>query len=166
MAETKSKQIGKFTYICSPLTGKKAIKVFVRLCNVLGPAVKGIDLGAAMQEDEAGAAASFMNGIAEALTELKDIDFEYLVEMFSGNCTVSISPDKQPLLSAFGENFWGVQASFTDIFPWLFFCIQTNYADFLGEKGGALLAGLGLRRKDSSTSKSPEASTGTAGDSS
>lgn len=166
MAETKSKQIGKFTYTCSPLTGKKATKVFVRLCNVIGPAVKGIDLGAAMQEDEAGAAASFMSGIAEALMSLKDVDLEYLIDMFAANCTVMLEPGKVPVVAHLGESFWGITVPFTDVFPWLFFCIQTNYADFLDGKSEALLGALGLRRKDSSTSKSPEASTGTSGASS
>lgn len=166
MAETKQKQIGKYSYTCSPLTGKKAIKVFVRLCNVLGPAVKGLDIAAAIEQDESAAAASLMSGVAEALMSLKDSDLEYLVEMFSANCDVALEPGKTPKLSQLGDDFWGVKADFTDIFPWLFFCIQTSYASFLQGKSDGFLTALGLRRKDSSISKSPEESTGIVGASS
>lgn len=166
MAETKQKQIGEYLYTCQPLTGKKTIKVFVRLCNVLGPVVKGIDAAALAQESEEAAVGAIMGGVSEALISLKDVDVEYLTDMFASNCLVANPSDvsKNATLSTMGDNWWGAKATFADWLNWLMFCIQTNYADFLGEKGGALMGALGLRRKGQSPSKSPEKSTGTAGD--
>lgn len=164
--ETKTKQIGKYSYTCAPLTGKKTIKVFTRLCNVLGPVVKGVDMAAAMSQDEEQMAASFMTGVSEALIHVKEEDLEYLTDMFAPNCTVQIEAGKNPLVSHLGEAYWGGQVPFTDWFGWILFCVTTNYADFLGEKSGTFLTALGLRKKDPLASKSQEASIGTAGDSS
>ena len=166
MAEIKSKQIGQFVYTCQPLTGKKTIKVFVRLCNVLGPVVKGIDVAALAQESEEAAIGAIMGGVSEALVSLKDEDLEYLTDMFAANCLVTLEPGKNPTVAQLGEQWWGFKVPFGDWLAWLMFCIQTNYADFLGEKGGTLMGALGLRRKATSTSSSQPVSTGTAGDSS
>lgn len=155
MAEIQDKTIGVYVYRCSPLTGKKAIKVFVRLCNVLGPIVKTVD-------SEDFEASDVMAGVSHALVDLEEEDMEYLCDVFGANCTVrQPDGDKAPLVSSVFETHW--IGRFGDMLTWLFYCISSNYSDFLGANGGALLAAFQKKKATSSASKSPGTSTGTVG---
>lgn len=129
MIKEKESRIGEHDYRCSQLGAREATRVFARLCNVLGPMVEGFKAS----DTES----SILSGIGRVLQSAKADDLEYLCDTFAKTSRVRVGEDKWPLVSDVYESHFA--GRFTEQMQWLGFCLQVNYADFLGGKGLSIL---------------------------
>lgn len=110
LVQTKEKTIDGNTYAVTQLGAIRGSQVFVRLMKMVGPAFLG------EKKD-----------FAKAFEALREEDFKYLCDVFSERTFV----DGKPLDKIFDFHFAGKYGA---MFQWLFFCIETNFGDFLGAR--------------------------------
>lgn len=147
MLETRSKIINSNEYKVTQLPATKGSMVFVRLIRAFGPTLAALS-GEGFN-------------LAAALETLKENDIEALCKEFRKYSYVN---DKYlDLNEVFDFHFAG---KYLEMFQWLLFCLEVNYADFLD----AIKAkAAGAMAKAVETHKSPSSSlkgvTGPSGDS-
>ena len=132
--------IGEDTYKIGVLPNKLARPVFVRLSNVLGPALGEIIAAG----DDADANGPGMQGIGAAIARLtaglRDEDLEYLqISLFTHVQWLNPQGHWVPLRGIMEAHFTG---EFGKSFKVLFAALSHNYGDYLKELGLTLPAAL------------------------
>ena len=126
--ETKSKTIGRFEYRVTQLKLKKARSMFTRLIGMLGPALGELAAGGKPN------LATAVQALSERMT---DDNLTLVTETFGESTVIDAGDGKLPtLVPAFMETHFA--GHFGEMFQWLAFCIEVNYADFFD-----VLSGLG-----------------------
>lgn len=124
--EVKTERIGDYTYRVTQLGARESGRVFFRLCNIFAPIFDGLDIKGSKDLE-----AAALGGISRALKTIKAEDFEFLVTAFGKSTEVETSPEVWPRIDkVYEEHFAG---RFGDQFRWVAFCINVNYASFLGD---------------------------------
>jgi len=154
LRKTEEREIGGLKYRVAQLGGIRAREVQLRLVQCLGPSV-----GALVGGDFAAAFG--------ALKALGAADLAYFCDTFGEVSFVFTEDGKMPRIDkVFDDHFAGRTG---DMWKWLLFCVEFNYADFLGELRDRIvgaLAKLGEQAQTASPPTSPSTSTGSSGDSS
>jgi hypothetical protein len=132
--ETKSREINGVRYEVEPLGFVAGRKAFVRLANLLGPALGSFDAapkGVDGKVTEADAGAALTKAIGGLLATIRDEDLIYFQDLFSKRTTVHLADGKSPVLAGvLEEHFTGNLGAY---FSWLAFAIEATYADFFGD---------------------------------
>jgi hypothetical protein len=155
LRKTEEREIGGLKYRVAQLGGIKAREVQLRLIQCLGPSV-----GALVGNDFAGA---FV-----ALKSLGVADLAYFCDTFGEVSFVFTEDGKMPRIDkVFDDHFRGRTG---DMWKWLLFCLELNYADFLGELRARIVGAIAKiaaeQGPSASPSMSPSTSTGSSGGSS
>jgi hypothetical protein len=111
-------------------------RAFVRLANLLGPALSRLETpkpGPDGKVSEESAAAVFGSALGAILTTLKDEDLTYFENLFAARTFVKLPDGREPLLrdAIKAEHFAGSRLA--DYFGWLVFSLQVTYGDFFGD---------------------------------
>ena len=162
MIETQMKQIGGRHYRVTQLGAAKGTKLMVRLFKLLGPPVSQFLSGVAKDGKAVNIADIQMESVSEAVMELSQLitedEMEHVISTLSRVTQVS-DDGKQGWgsLDEIRELIWA--GNYIEMFKWLAFALEVNYAGFFGASGfGAVASAL----KAKSASTSPKASTGTS----
>ena len=163
MLEEKRKRIGACEYQVRQLTVPVGRRLLVRLFKILGPAI-GAAVGGLPEDkgDDISIGALNTRAIGDAITLLADTitedELENLCEILADATEYSPEPDRWLPLKKDSEMHWA--GRYFDMFKWIAFALEVNYADFLGAQGS--LGGFvsAVRKPGQSPSKSPKASTG------
>ena len=114
--ETQKKTIGGTEYTVTTLGGVEGRKVYLRLVKALGPALRADAVGAML---------------ANAIEALPEEVFDSLCATFAERTTVLLPDGRTPSLArVFDVHFSGQYRAMTE---WLYFCVEVNFGDFLGE---------------------------------
>lgn len=125
--QARAKQIGDFVYTVAPIGALDGKKAFVRLGNVIGPALNALKLDPnGSPEDAIGA---FASSIGNLLTSLKFEDLEYFERLFAPQTRVRLSPDREPKLSDIPEHFAPAGGHFDHYIPWLVHALDVNFGE-------------------------------------
>jgi len=115
MRDTKVHEIDGYRYHVQQLGAKSGRAVLAKLLGILGPA------------------ADSQEPIARLAEKLTDADLDYLCDVF-GKATQVENTDKPGAMlrvcDVFDDHFAGRYGA---MLRWLWVCLETNYADFLGE---------------------------------
>lgn len=143
MLETRQKKIGEVEYQVRQLTAPVGRKLLVRLFKVLGPPLSAAFAG--LPEGEGGAVSIGdlkTRALADAIMLLADTiseeELEHIVTVLAESTQYSKEPDKWLSLKTDKDFHWS--GKFLNMFQWIAFCLEVNYADFLG--GSESLAGF------------------------
>ncbi len=145
MARTnKTKQIGKHTYEVTQLGAIEGRRVFARLAQLMGGMVGALAAGGKPNPVDA------FRSLAEAMTpEIMD----FFCDTFTKVTQVHIAGGKVLFLKdVFDDHF---ADNYGEMIEWLTFCLEVNFASFLGGAGG--LSALLRRGTGGSGSTSPKA---------
>lgn len=118
--ETKSKQIGRYTYRVTQLPTSKGRRMLCLLTKAIGPVLGKLADGGGKSI-----------GIAfEELSErINEADLKELCEVFGESSEVELPDGRRPrLMPEFQEMHFAGQ--FGELFEWLRFCVEVNYSDF------------------------------------
>lgn len=150
MTTVHSKTLGDLTFKVGLLSVANGREMLVRLQRTFGPAI------GEMAEGRGGIARAF----AQIAERLDSKDLTWVCDTLAERSSV-VHPDgrEQPLKQNIDEIFAG---KYGLMFQWIEFCLETNYADFLGPLQKAVEAFRASRLKPSA-SQSQTASTGTSG---
>lgn len=122
--ETKTKRIGNHNYSVTQLGAIEGRRVLAKLMQLFGGMVGGI-AGGGKPDMVAGFAA-----LAGAITP-EQVDF--FCETFTPWTQVETSPGKVRMLrDVFDDHF---VANYGELVEWLGFCLEVNFASFLGGSG-------------------------------
>lgn len=148
-------EVDGHTYTAEKLTTSEGTLCWVKLMRILGKSLQGLDPKAVGDQ----ALVSIFAGI---VGELDPETFELFVSTMRAKCRVRIGKEN-PLLSNDGIydiHFMGRYAALT---MWLAKCLMFNYGNFFsGTSIGSIVADL---QREGSRSQSPQASTGSSGES-
>jgi hypothetical protein len=131
--ESHTRTIGRYAYTVTQLRAKQGNAVLVRLAKLAGPT-----LGALFSGGEEGAGEALervsLGGLGAALREfaagLTEADLDWLCTTFADCTTVEIEPGSvKPLRGIFDLHFAG---AYLELFEWIAFCLEVNFADFFG----------------------------------
>lgn len=153
------KSINGREYDTTLLDAVKARAVFLRLAKVLGSGAS-----AASGNVAKGTWAASVAGMAGAIERLSEEDLAYFSDTFALVSTVQVEGGSRlSVRDVYPIHFAG---KMREMFEWLLFCFESNYADFFGEAKNQLaeIWGLAMTPKESDSS-SPRESTGGSGDS-
>lgn len=164
MLEAKRKVIGNIEYEVRQLTVPVGRRLLMKLFKTLGPAVGaaltglpedgGKDVGIGDMKTKA--LGDAIGVLAETLTEE---DFDHVCHVFTDTTQFSRESGKWLPLKIEQDLHWA--GRYMDMMTWLAFCLEVNYADFLGGQTG--LAGFAsAMQMNTSKSPSPTTSTGTS----
>ena len=144
VAQSKTKTIGEYEYIVTPLPSEESTEVLRRLSGVLGNGV------AKLAGDSDGIAA--IGGLFGSITKE---DKDYLLSVFVKQTWVKQGDRKLPLETCFNEHFRG---SMDEQMQWVAFCMELNFrsffswaADKLKSSGVLKTQGLALNFQKAST---------------
>lgn len=136
MLESQEKKIGEIMYRVTQLPALPGRKLLVRLYKTLGPTI-----GAALKGlPDSGSSVSLgsleSSSIGDALTalahDLTEDDLEYVVTTLTGTTEFSRETNKWlPLRNELDDHWAG---KYLQMFQWIAFGLQVNYADFLAVK--------------------------------
>lgn len=150
MARTnKSKKIGNHGYEVTQLGGKEGRRVFAKVTQLIGASVAAI-AGAGGKPDPVKAFETFASQVTPD-------NMDYFCDTFAKLTQVHYPGGKVLLLSdIFDDHF---ADNYGEMIEWLTFCLEVNFASFLGGAGGlgALLQEKGMGMFGST---SPKESTG------
>ena len=144
MARTnKTKQIGNHGYEVTQLGAREGRRVFARLAQLMGGMVG--ELAAGGKPNPVAAFTSFAEAIDPEVMDFFCNTFEPLTQIHM--------PDGKVLLlkDIFDHHF---ADNYGEMVEWLTFCLEINFASFLGGAGG--LAGLLRQGTGTSGSTSPK----------
>jgi hypothetical protein len=144
VAQSKTKTIGEYEYIVTPLPSEESTEVLRRLSGVLGNGVSKL------AGDSDGIAA--IGGLFSSITKE---DKDYLLSVFVKQTWVKQGDRKLPLESCFNEHFRGFM---DEQMQWVTFCMELNFTSFFLWLRG-LLSASGLASKMPFVSNSRKAST-------
>jgi hypothetical protein len=126
--EVKERQIGRATYRVTQLGFKAGRAAMVRLTKLLGPVLSRSLEGA---NGRALSVAGLAGGVLELSERLSEQDLTYFCELFGEKTELVLDDGKRPiLLPAYQETWFAGQ--YQELFQWLAFCVEVNYADFFG----------------------------------
>jgi hypothetical protein len=133
MIETHTRTIGRHAYNVTQLKAKQGNAVLVRLAKVAGPPLAALFAGGDKSQADALDRIS-LDGLGAALSSfasvLSEADLDWLCVTFADCTTVETEPGAvKPLRGIFDLHFAG---AYLDLFEWLAFCLEVNYADFFG----------------------------------
>lgn len=129
--EIKSKQIGDCTYRVRQLPAVQGRKVLVRLMKMFGPALGSM-------ESNGNAEGNVLQMLSTALENLDEDMFDSLCDTFAKYTEFELPNGNYIGLGEqgmFDQHFTGKMGQMTQ---WLVFCVQVNFADFLGVLSGAV----------------------------
>lgn len=127
--EVKSKQIGDCTYRVRQLPAIQGRKVLVRLMKMFGPALESLG-----KNTEANIG-SMLSG---ALENLDEEVFESLCDTFAKYTEFELPNGNYVGLGEVGMFDQHFTGKYGQMLQWLAFCVQVNFADFLGVLSGAV----------------------------
>lgn len=126
-SQAKTKLIGDCAYTVEPLGFIDGRKAFVRLGNLLAPALTALETKKPKDDTEAGSV--FFNALGSLLERLNDADLEYFQGLYAKRTTVKLPDGREPVLAdILDTHFTGKR--FIDYFAWLGFAIWSTYGDF------------------------------------
>ena len=130
--ETSTLELNGFKYNVTQLDGIKGRRNFVKLANVLGPAMK---LVAPNVKSLGDVKLALMAASVSLLADLKAEDLDHFCDLFGETTTLEgpgIPEGNKPLLKGqlFMTHFAG---NYFAMFEWLSHCISANYARFFSE---------------------------------
>lgn len=141
--ETKSREINGVRYEVEPLGFVAGRKAFVKLANLLGPALGSFDAapkGADGKVSESDAGAALTSAIGKFLATVRDDDLTYFQDLFAKRTTIHLPDGKSPVLhGVLEDHFTGNLGAY---FSWLAFAIEATYADFFGDAWRKIAAAL------------------------
>lgn len=143
--EAHTRRIGEFDYTVTQMPARKANRILLKLGKTIAPVLllwKG------------GGEAGALDGgsLASAIRELNEDDFEWVVDEFAKTTDVQINETQAPsLFKVFDLHFAGRQV---EMFEWLQFCVEVNFA-FLAD---ALKTLSSAGRKSAAASSAAKAS--------
>lgn len=158
--EVKDRKIGNHTYRVTQFGAKQANRVLVSLFKLVGggfadlvstPGEAEARLGAAVAALQKSVSADDLNAVCDAFASKTKLILQ--AQLNGGPQEVP-----QDLAPMFDDHFAG--ASYPDLFRWLAFAIEVNYASFLGANGTSLSDLMGMVKKSPEAkpeSKSPPA---------
>lgn len=142
MIGTQEKVIGQNKYSVMQLGGHKSLEVAARLGNMLG------DTSGEILSSEA----DWGRAVGKFLKSLSPENLRYLADAMASHTDVTTPDGKSPRLSdVFDAHFRGRTL---EMFQWLIFALEVNFADFLdGIKGflGNLAAGSKIQEVQKTT---------------
>ena len=141
MRKTKQKEISGNTYIVQMWGARKAALTKVYILNLIAKNVKGIDLDGATNEE---AGIKVLMGILSAIDETKA---DTLIDRILQGVSVNTGDEHAELLDVMDDLLAG---KISDLYKILYFVLEVNYPDFLGEEG---LAGKFITKLKPSPSK-------------
>lgn len=118
MREVKTTEIGGRTFAVTQLGAKDGFATFVKLTKMVGPAMGKLSGGLPALADAAQLLAS----------NLDEVIGWGIVELFARHTTITIESGAAVPLNGALDVFAG---KFEDLFAWLEFCLDANYASFL-----------------------------------
>ena len=128
MIETQSKKIGPRIYRVRQLKATQGRKVLVRLLKSFGPALDSLDKG----KQNVGAL------LGRVLSELDEETVDYLCDTFAANTEFDLENGNFIGLGESGQFDLHFAGRYADMTQWLIFCVQVNFADFLGVLSGVV----------------------------
>lgn len=161
----KEKTIGAHTFRVRMLEPFEANDVFMDLVQIMAPglgssvaAVAEADKGEISKLAETGeGAAAFAKGVKEGLVgvleRLNKAQVRALIKTMQKVTEVQVG-DLWPELND-GQLRLCFQGKLTDLYAWLFFCIEVQFGDFIGKAKAAISRGLGLLKSMQARSESP-----------
>ena len=146
----ESREIAGLKYDVTQLGGIDAGDVLLRLTKCVGPS-----LGALTDPS--------LSAVFEKLS-LTPADMEYFREKFGPHSRVHLPDGKSPRVGdCYDDHFAGRTGAALE---WFRFCVEVNYADFLGDVTRRIAAAVARKQTTTSLpSTSPKGSTGSPGDS-
>ncbi len=152
MRSNKTKRIGTNGYEVTQLGAVEGRRVFARLTQLMGGMVGTI---------AGGGKADLAKGFESFAAAISPDVMDYFCDTFT-KVTQVHRPDGKTLFlkDIFDDHF---ADNYSEMVEWLVFCLEVNFASFLGGAGGL---GALLRAKDTSGSLSPQGLTGLSGESS
>lgn len=129
--QIKEKKLGDCTYRVEPLGAIDGKKAFIRLGNVIGPALHALKLApGSTAEETIGAFAGALGGL---LSNLKYEDLEYFEKLFSPKTTVVYTDDegreRSPLLKDLPDHFAPAAGRFDQYIPWLVHALDVSFGE-------------------------------------
>jgi hypothetical protein len=147
IAKNKTKLIGDFEYVVTPLPAGQANDVLRRLLAVVGGGLEKLGPGAD--------AAAAIGGMIRSLDQH---DQDHIIRWLAGSTQVRRGPQTVPLASCFDEHFAGEIGEEID---WLVFALEVNFGRFF-QRLKVAASGAGLQAKIASALNSRLTSTGTS----
>ena len=136
--ESKETRIGGVTYRVSQLPAKRGRSMLVRFVRLVGPGAGSFVGGLGRSKDQTfdgGLALGIADGLHDLCLRLNDDDLSAICDEFA-TCTVVVkSRDIELRLSnVFDEHFAG---RYDEMFAWLRFCCEVNFASFFAVSSSA-----------------------------
>jgi hypothetical protein len=127
MPEPKSTEINGCKYTLAPVGYRDARDAWIRILNVIGPALETLEKYDAKASNDVGVSAA---AIGRLIAKLTPEDLDFVERKFAAYTTIRRAGDaKSPQLSDVMEmHFSGENC--TDAPLWLAFCISSTYARF------------------------------------
>ena len=160
--ESKETRIGGVTYRVSQLPAKRGRSMLVRFVRLVGPGAGSFVGGLGRSKDQSfdgGLALGIADGLHDLCLRLNDDDLSAISDEFA-RCTVVVKSREIELRlpDIFDEHF---AARYDEMFAWLRFCCEVNFASFFAVSSSA--SGLlGRLTKVLSVLQPPPTSTGTS----
>lgn len=123
MIETKSKKIGDVTYRVRQLKATSGRKILVRLLKVFGPALDAVDTKGGIN------IGALLGG---ALQGLDEETVDSLCDTFAQQTEFELANGNFVGLGEAGQFDLHFAGKYVEMTQWLVFCVQVNFADFLG----------------------------------
>jgi hypothetical protein len=159
---TQRRTIRDCEYEVAPLGLETSLDVLFRVKAIFSPTLREVSASlATSKEDERGVEMAIRTALAGAqkLIEVLTIDdVRYLRAKFSDTTTIHFSDGKAPRLANKPLHFEGPRMF--DLFKWIAFCIEVNYASFFTDATTEIRALLvaGFASLQSTMKKAPEGS--------
>jgi hypothetical protein len=172
--QTQRRTIGDVEYEVAPLGLETSLDVLFRVKSIFAPTLREVSAElSTSKDDEAGfelAMRTALAGGAKLLETLTVDDERYLRSKFQDLTTLHLADGKAPRLANVPLHFEG--SRLFDLFKWLAFCIEVNFASFFDaaktEIQALFVAGFAslqsATRKVPDSSESPQTATGGSGD--
>lgn len=124
MRETKTRTIGSAFYAVNQLGALEGRKVLARLVAMFGGMVGAIGEGGK---------ADLVRGFSSLANAITEDQMEFFCDTFSPWTQVTKDGKTRVLKDCFDDHF---VANYGEMVEWLGFCLEVNFASFLGGTGG------------------------------
>jgi hypothetical protein len=118
--EPKTKEIGKYMYIVSPLDAVEASRMLTRIAKIVAPALETIESPDLNKMNMGKLVALILKGVEE-----KDVD--YLRDKFAGMTQVRLERGDVGLKQVLSHHFAGDMGGMLE---WMKFSLEVNFGDF------------------------------------
>lgn len=163
--EQEEKQIGETHYRVTQLPGSKGQRLLVHLYKIAGPAMaellRGFDGAVAMDSVLDMDLGFLANAVIDLADRINDDELEDLVTRLAASTEISVDQERWLQLKDCKEQHFA--GNYKELFLWLGFALEVNYADFFGGSDGFRDAMSKLATPtEQAPSGSPKVSTGTS----